>query len=76
MQKNLQYLAIAFPDGEDFEAWNAKFLLHLVLAFSNANALIKLYDIIDKVTFKMVKQNSYVKVDVTSYSFNLINVKK
>ena len=69
-------MAIAFPDGEDFGAWNAKFPLHLALAFSNVNAFIKWYGIIDKVTFKIVKQNSYVKVDVNAYSFNLINVKK
>ena len=36
---NLQYLAIAFPDAIHFGVWNAKYQLHLALAFPNANAL-------------------------------------
>ena len=42
LQKNLQYLGLAFLDAEHFGAWNAKFSLHLVLAFPYADAQEKL----------------------------------
>ena len=36
MQKNLQYLSLEFSDAVTFGAANAKFSLHLALAFPNA----------------------------------------
>ena len=39
LQKNLQYLGLAFPDAEHFGTQNVKFSLHLVLAFPNADTL-------------------------------------
>ena len=38
LQKKLQFLGLQFSDAEHFETANAKFSLHLALAFPNANA--------------------------------------
>ena len=41
LQKNLQYLPLQFFDVDNFKTANIKFLLDMVLAFFNTNALVQ-----------------------------------